>query len=104
MNSPLILSYNDYSRANAEKKEKVKYGGSNLKVYIFLADGFEEIEGLTVVDIMRRAKIDVETISITDRNRLTGHTKSLWKRIGCLRRRIFRMGICSYFRAECRER
>ena len=31
MNSPLILSYNDYSRANAEKKEKVKYGGSNLK-------------------------------------------------------------------------
>ena len=54
MNSPLILSYNDYSRANAEKKEKVKYGGSNLKVYIFLADGFEEIEGLTVVDIMRR--------------------------------------------------
>ena len=24
MNSPLILSYNDYSRANAEKKEKVK--------------------------------------------------------------------------------
>lgn len=104
MNSPLILSYNDYSRANAEKKEKVKYGGSNLKVYIFLADGFEEIEGLTVVDIMRRAKIDVETISITGQKQINGHTKSLWKRIGCLRRRIFRMGICSYFRAECRER
>ena len=25
------------------------------KAYIFLADGFEEIEGLTVVDILRRA-------------------------------------------------
>ena len=25
------------------------------KVYIFLADGFEDIEGLTVVDLMRRA-------------------------------------------------
>ena len=26
------------------------------KVYIFLADGFEDIEGLTVVDLMRRAR------------------------------------------------
>ena len=25
------------------------------KVYIFLADGFEDIEGLTVVDLLRRA-------------------------------------------------
>ena len=29
------------------------------KVYVFLADGFEEIEGLTVVDILRRAKVEV---------------------------------------------
>ena len=26
------------------------------KVYIFLADGFEDIEGLTVVDLMRRGR------------------------------------------------
>ena len=74
MNSPLILSYNDYSRANAEKKEKVKYGGSNLKVYIFLADGFEEIEGLTVVDIMRRAKIDGAHKIIVEADRLFEET------------------------------
>ena len=29
------------------------------RVGIFLADGFEEIEGLTVVDILRRAGIDI---------------------------------------------
>ena len=46
-----------------------------MKVYIFLADGFEEIEGLTVVDIMRRAKIDVETISITGQKQINGAHK-----------------------------
>ena len=34
------------------------------KVYVFLADGFEDIEGLTVVDLMRRAEIETETVSI----------------------------------------
>ena len=33
--------------------------------YIFLATGFEEIEALTVVDVMRRAGMDVKTISTT---------------------------------------
>mgnify|MGYP000760777725 FL=1 len=45
------------------------------KAYVFLADGFEEIEGLTVVDIMRRAKIDVETISITGQKQINGAHK-----------------------------
>lgn len=35
------------------------------KVYIFLANGFEEIEGLTVVDLLRRANIDIIMVSIT---------------------------------------
>ena len=34
------------------------------KVYIFLADGFEDIEGLMVVDLLRRAGIDITTVSV----------------------------------------
>lgn len=40
--------------------------------YIFLAAGFEEIEALTVVDVMRRAGMDVKTVSITADHRVTG--------------------------------
>lgn len=36
------------------------------KVYVFLANGFEDIEALAPVDIMRRADIDVVTVSIIE--------------------------------------
>lgn len=42
------------------------------KVYIFLADGFEEIEGLTVVDLLRRAGININTVSITGAKEING--------------------------------
>lgn len=34
-------------------------------VYIFLADGFEIIEALAPVDMLRRAKIEVKTVGVT---------------------------------------
>ena len=37
------------------------------KVYIFLADGFETVEALAPVDVMRRAGIEVVTVSIMGR-------------------------------------
>ena len=42
------------------------------RVYLFLADGFEEIEGLTVVDLLRRGKVDIETVSIMGRLQIEG--------------------------------
>ena len=33
-------------------------------VYIFLADGFEEIEALCVLDFLRRAKIETKTVGV----------------------------------------
>ena len=38
-----------------------------MRACVFLADGFEEIEGLTVVDILRRAGVETQTVSITAR-------------------------------------
>jgi len=35
-------------------------------VYIFLADGFEETEALTTVDMLRRGGVDVKIVSNTD--------------------------------------
>ena len=40
--------------------------------YVFLAEGFEEIEALTVVDVMRRAGMEVSTVSITDKLNVKG--------------------------------
>lgn len=42
------------------------------RVCVFLADGFEEIEGLTVVDILRRAGADTQMVSITEERMVTG--------------------------------
>lgn len=41
------------------------------KIAIFFATGFEEIEALTVVDILRRAGETVEMVSITGEKRVT---------------------------------
>ena len=41
-------------------------------VYVFFADGFEEIEAFTSVDVMRRAGLNVEMITVTPDEIVTG--------------------------------
>ncbi len=43
-----------------------------MKVCLHLADGFEEIEAITVVDILRRANIEVQMVSIMGRKEVMG--------------------------------
>ena len=41
-------------------------------VLVFLAEGFEEIEAVTIVDLLRRANINCKTISITEKREVMG--------------------------------
>ncbi len=41
-------------------------------VYLHLAEGFEEVEAVTVADILRRGGVDVRTVSMTGERAVTG--------------------------------
>ena len=41
-------------------------------VYVHLATGFEEVEALTVIDLLRRAEVEVKSVSITGDKRVMG--------------------------------
>ena len=41
-------------------------------IYLFLADGFEEIETIGTIDILRRCGLQVQTLSVTGKRVVTG--------------------------------
>lgn len=42
------------------------------KVIVFLAEGFEEIEAISIIDVLRRAEISVSTVSVGDKKEVKG--------------------------------
>ena len=42
------------------------------KVAVYLAEGFEEIEAVSIIDVLRRAEIEVITVSITGYKEVKG--------------------------------
>jgi 4-methyl-5(b-hydroxyethyl)-thiazole monophosphate biosynthesis len=42
------------------------------KAFVHFAEGFEEIEALTIVDVLRRANIETEMVSITGHRQIAG--------------------------------
>ena len=72
------------------------------KAYIFLADGFEDIEGLTVVDLLRRAGIDIKTVSIKETTQIqTSHGITMLTQH--LQKPASPMPISSFSQVECQE-
>lgn len=41
-------------------------------IHLFLATGFEELEAVGTIDVLRRAEIEVTTVSITDEHAVVG--------------------------------
>ena len=81
-------SKSGYNINNGDKQEQIKTAKELIslvenyvakleenkmsKLYIFLADGFEEIEGLTVVDVLRRAGVEVTMVSVMGKKNIVG--------------------------------
>ena len=63
----------DYDTIDLFMKEMAHRRNEYMKTaYLFFATGFEEVEALTVVDLLRRGGVDCKTVSVTGDYDVTG--------------------------------
>lgn len=72
------------------------------KVTVFIADGTEEVECLTIVDLLRRAGIDVRLVSIMESQTVLSSHKVTIVADGQFDTKIILILICCSYPAECR--
>ena len=48
-----------------------------MKGLIILVDGFEDVEALCTIDILRRSKIEIDTVSLDNKNIITQSNNKL---------------------------
>ena len=68
--------------------------------YIFLDNGFEEIEAITTIDLLRRANIALTTVSVTGVESVLGAHNIAVKQINSLLTLTFRMQKCLFCLVE----
>ena len=71
---------------------------------IFIADGCEEVEALTVVDIVRRAKLEIDMISINGTKQVTSSRNVTFMTDTTKEEADFSAYDGIILRAVCRER
>lgn len=70
------------------------------KVYVFLAEGFEEMEAVTPIDLLRRAGVDAKLVSVTGNRAVTG-AHGVTYLADLLLKKLRRMPICWFCPADC---
>ena len=51
---------------------RLKLNKNVMKAFLFLAEGFEEIEAVSTMDVLRRGNIELTTVSVTDNKLVMG--------------------------------